>query len=141
MVTGLLSYPWWLRIIHCFNFFFLILLFRSGYEIIVPHPKFYWSDDAVPDDDWLRVGGEERSTDFDKEVIEGEDIWAAEDEIDPPSALVSPPGRDAVGMGRHWHFWGALGWTICGALYVGALLVSGQWMRLVPTSLAIFPQA
>lgn len=141
MANGPLSYPWWLRITHWFNFFFIILLFRSGYEIIMTHPKFYWNDDATPGDEWLRVGDEERSTNFDKEVIDGEDIWAAEDEIDPPSPLISLPGRDAVGMGRHWHFWGALGWTLCGALYVGALFVSGEWTRLVPTSLDIFPQA
>jgi len=136
-----LNFPWWLRVTHWFNFFFMILLFRSGYELIMTHPRFYWNDDAEPGEEWLRVGDEPRGTDFDKEVIEGEDLWAAEDEIDPPSALLSLPGRDAVGMGRHWHFWGALGWTVCGLLYVGALAVSGEWQRLVPTSLAIFPQA
>lgn len=135
------SFPWWLRITHWFNFFFLILLFRSGYEILMSHPKLYWNDEGEPGMAWLRVGDEERSTDFDKEVIEGEDLWAAEDEIDPPSALVSLPGRDAIGMGRHWHFWGALGWSVCGLLYVGALFVSGEWLRLVPTSLSILPQA
>lgn len=136
-----LGFPWWLRITHWFNFFFIILLFRSGYEILMSHPKLYWNDDAEPGDEWLRVGDEERTTDFDKEVIDGEDLWAAEDEIDPPSALISLPGRDAVGMGRHWHFWGALGWTLCGLLYVGGLFVAGEWTRLVPTSLEIFPQA
>lgn len=98
------------------------------------HPKLYWSDDATP-------GDEERSTEFNKNAIDGEDLWVAEDEIDPPSALISLPGRDAVGMGRHWHFWGALGWTVCGALYVGALFVTGELTRLVPTSFGIFPQA
>lgn len=141
MEVGPLSYPWWLRITHWFNFFFLVLLFRSGYEIIMTHPKFYWSDDAAPGDEWLRVGDEERSAGFDKEAIDGDDLWAAEDEIDPPSPLVSLPGRDAVGMGRHWHFWGALGWAICGMLYVAALFVSGEWTRLVPTSLDVFPRA
>ncbi|WP_226043180.1 molybdopterin-dependent oxidoreductase [Natrinema sp. DC36] len=140
MASGL-EYPWWLRITHWFNFFFIILLFRSGYEILMSHPKLYWSDDAEPSDAWLRVGDEERDTDFDKEIIDGEDLWAAEDEIDPPSALISLPGRDAIGMGRHWHFWGAIGWTICGVLYVGGLFISGEWTRFIPTSFEIFPQA
>ncbi|NKE37530.1 molybdopterin-dependent oxidoreductase [Natronococcus sp. JC468] len=140
-MTSGLEYPWWLRITHWFNFFFIILLFRSGYEILMSHPKLYWSDDAKPSDVWLRVGDEERTTDFDKEAIDGEDLWAAEDEIDPPSSLISLPGRDAIGMGRHWHFWGAIGWIVCGVLYVGALLISGEWTRFVPTSLEIFPQA
>ncbi|MFC6837804.1 molybdopterin-dependent oxidoreductase [Halomarina ordinaria] len=135
------SFPWWLRITHWFNFFFLILLFRSGYEILMSHPKLYWHDDAEPGTEWLRAGDRERSTEFDKEVIEDDELWAAEDEIDPPSALVSLPGRDAIGMGRHWHFWGALGWTLCGLFYVGALFTTGEWARLVPTSLAIFPEA
>jgi sulfoxide reductase catalytic subunit YedY len=140
MAAGL-DYPWWLRITHWFNFFFIILLFRSGYEILMSHPKLYWNDDGEPGDEWLRVGDEERSTEFDKEAIDDEDLWAAEDEIDPPSALISLPGRDAIGMGRHWHFWGAIGWTLCGLLYVGGLFASGEWTRLVPTSLEIFPQA
>jgi len=140
MASGL-AFPWWLRITHWFNFFFIILLFRSGYEILMSHPKLYWTDDAEPGDEWLRTGDQERDTDFDKEAIEDDDLWAAEDEIDPPSALISLPGRDAIGMGRHWHFWGALGWTICGVLYVGGLFVSGEWTRLIPTSLDIFPQA
>ncbi|UHQ98348.1 cytochrome b/b6 domain-containing protein (plasmid) [Natrinema zhouii] len=125
MADGL-AFPWWLRITHWFNFFFIILLFRNGYEILMSHPKLYWNDDAEPGDEWIRVGDEERTTDFDKEVIDGENLWAAEDEIDLPSALISLPGRDAVGMGRHWHFWGALGWTVCGLLYAGALFVSGE---------------
>lgn len=141
MASGSLAFPWWLRITHWFNFFFMILILRSGYEIIMTHPKFYWNDDAEPGDEWIRVGDEDRTTDFDKEVIEGEDLWAAEDEIDPPSPLISLPGRDAVGMGRHWHFWGALGWTVTGVLYVGGLLFTGEWTRLVPTSWAIVPQA
>jgi len=140
MAAGL-DYPWWLRITHWFNFFFIILLFRSGYEILMSHPKLYWTDDAEPGDEWLRTGDQERDTDFDKETIEDDDLWAAEDEIDPPSALISLPGRDAIGMGRHWHFWGALGWTLCGLLYVGGLFISGEWTRLIPTSLDIFPQA
>lgn len=136
-----LDYPWWLRITHWFNFFFIILLFRSGYEILMSHPKLYWTDDGKPGDEWLRVGDEKRAGDFNKEVIDGEDLWSAEDEIDAPSALISLPGRDGLGMGRHWHFWSALGWTITGVLYVGGLAVSGEWQRLVPTSWTIVPQA
>jgi sulfoxide reductase catalytic subunit YedY len=136
-----LDYPWWLRITHWFNFFFIILLFRSGYEILMSHPKLYWNDNGEPGDEWIRVGDEERSGDFNKEVINGEDLWSSEDEIDAPSAFISLPGRDGLGMGRHWHFWGALGWTITGVLYVGGLIVSGEWHRLVPTSWTIFSQA
>lgn len=136
-----LDFPWWLRLAHWFNFFFMILLFRSGYEILMSHPKLYWNDNGEPGDEWLRVGDEKRDGNFDKEVIDGEDIWTAEDEIDPPSPIISLPGRDGLGMGRHWHFWGALGWTATGVLYVGAMIVSGEWHRLVPTTWAIFPQA
>ncbi|WP_083867343.1 molybdopterin-dependent oxidoreductase [Natrialba taiwanensis] len=135
------SYPWWLRFAHWFNLFFMVQLFRSGYELIMTHPRFYWNDDAEPGGEWLRVGDRERSTEFDKDAIEGEDLWTAEDEIDPPSALISLPGRDGLGLGRHWHFWGALGWIVTGALYVGALAVSGEWARLIPTSISVFPQA
>jgi sulfoxide reductase catalytic subunit YedY len=56
---------------HALFQFFIILLFRSGYEILMSHPKLYWNDDGKPGDEWLRVSDEKRSTEFDKEVING----------------------------------------------------------------------
>ncbi|WP_435077863.1 molybdopterin-dependent oxidoreductase [Halococcus sp. AFM35] len=69
------------------------------------------------------------------------DLWTAEDESDPYPSWLALPGKDNLGLGRHWHFWGALGWTLTGVIYVVLLFATPQWERLVPTSWAIFPQA
>jgi sulfoxide reductase catalytic subunit YedY len=140
-----LDYPWWLRATHFFNFLFITLLVRSGLQVLASHPKLYWSDDALPNTEWLRVGDRERETDIEKDAIvetPDEDIlWTAEDEVADWPSWFSLPGGDNLGMGRHWHFWGATGWVLTGVLYVFLLFVAGEWGRFVPTSLAIFSQA
>ena len=69
------------------------------------------------------------------------DLWTAEDEAEPYSPWIALPGRDSLGLARHWHFWGAAGWLLTGLIYVVLLFGTGQWDRLVPTSWGIFPQA
>ncbi|WP_331254066.1 cytochrome b/b6 domain-containing protein [Modestobacter sp. VKM Ac-2983] len=69
------------------------------------------------------------------------ELWTAEDEIQPYSPWISLPGRNNLGLGRHWHFWSVTGWIVVGALYVVLLVVTPQWRRLVPTSWEVFPDA
>lgn len=140
-----LDFPWWLRAAHFFNFLFLTLLVRSGIQVLASHPKLYWNDDAFPGSEWFRVGDPERDSDIENDAIvetTDEDVlWTAEDEVADWSSWIALPGGDNLGMGRHWHFWGATGWVLTGLLYVFLLVVMGQWQRFVPTSVAIFPQA
>ena len=51
------------------------------------------------------------------------------------------PGRNNLGLGRHWHFWAVNGWLLAGLIYVVLLFATPQWRRLVPTSWEIFPAA
>src|SRR5262245_43485644 len=37
------GFPAWLRITHYVNFFFIILLARSGLSILADHPRLYWN--------------------------------------------------------------------------------------------------
>ena len=140
-----LEFPWWLRAAHFFNFLFITLLFRSGLQVLASHPKLYWNDDALPGSEWLRVGDRERDSDIENDAIvetTDEDVlWTAEDEVADWPSWFSLPGGDNLGMGRHWHFWGATGWVLTGLLYVFLLVVTGEWLRFVPTSWEIFPQA
>ncbi|HET7324938.1 MAG TPA: oxidoreductase, partial [Halococcus sp.] len=53
-----------------------------------------------------------------------DDLWTAEDEIEPLPSWLALPGDNNLGLGRHWHFWGALGWTLTGLLYVVLLFAS-----------------
>lgn len=127
-----LGFPLWMRLTHFFDFLFLTLLIRSGIEILGAHPKLYWRDDSMPESEWLR---------FTKNKLPNDGSWTAEDEITPISPLLALPGRNNLGLGRHWHSWSVVGWVLTGAIYVVLLFVTPQWRRLVPTSWEIFPAA
>jgi methionine sulfoxide reductase catalytic subunit len=127
-----LGFPLWIRLTHFFNFLFITLLIRSGIEIIGAHPKFYWRDDALPGSEWLRLTRKE---------IPKNQTWTAEDEIEPMSPWLALPGRNNLGLGRHWHFWAVIGWLVAGFIYVVLLFITPQWRRLVPRSWEIFPAA
>ncbi len=125
-----LGFPLWIRLTHFFNFLFITLLIRSGIEIIGAHPKFYWRDHALPGSEWLRLT---------RKKIPKNKIWTSEDEIEPLSPWLALPGRNNLGLGRHWHFWAVIGWLVAGFIYVVLLFITPQWRRLVPTSWEIFP--
>lgn len=125
-------FPLWIRLTHFFNFLFITLLIRSGIEIIGAHPKFYWNDDCLPGSEWLRLT---------KERMPETGLWTAEDEITPLNSWFALPGRNNLGLGRHWHFWSVAGWLITGLIYVACLLVTPQWRRFVPISWEIVPNA
>lgn len=127
-----LGFPLWVRLTHFFNFLFITLLIRSGIEIIGAHPKFYWSDDALPGSEWFRLT---------KKRIPKNQLWTSEDEIEPMSRWAALPGENNLGLGRHWHFWAATGWLLAGLIYVILLFATPQWRRLVPISWDILPAA
>jgi DMSO/TMAO reductase YedYZ molybdopterin-dependent catalytic subunit/thiosulfate reductase cytochrome b subunit len=120
------------RLTHFFNFLFLSLLVRSGIEILGAHPKLYWRDHCLPGSEWLR---------FSRKKLPSATLWTAEDEIQPLSPWIALPGRNNLGLGRHWHFWSVTGWVICGVIYLTTIFVGSEWRRLVPTSWAIVPDA
>ena len=43
-----MEFPACLRITHYVNFFFLILLIRSGLQILMDHPRLYWNLHCTP---------------------------------------------------------------------------------------------
>lgn len=119
-----------IRITHFFNFVFLSLLVRSGIEILGGHPKLYWNDHCSPGSEWIRFG---------RNKLPMHAPWTAEDELRPLSPWVALPGRNNLGLGRHWHFAAVTGWMCCGIVYVLVLFTTPEWRRLVPTSWSIFP--
>ncbi len=127
-----LGFPLWVRLTHFFNFLFVTLLIRSGIEIIGAHPKFYWRDDALPGTEWLR---------FTKKRMPEDQLWTAEDETEEFPPWLALPGKNNLGLGRHWHYWSVAGWVLTGLIYVVLLFATDQWRRLVPTSWEIVPAA
>ena len=43
-----------MRYCHFFNFFFVMLLIRSGLSILVDHPRLYFNDGCTPGSEWIR---------------------------------------------------------------------------------------
>jgi DMSO/TMAO reductase YedYZ molybdopterin-dependent catalytic subunit/thiosulfate reductase cytochrome b subunit len=128
-----IGFPIWLRVTHYVNLILLVLLVRSGLQILVDHPRLYWNVHCTPGTEWLRLTPVKVPTDR---------LWTAKDDARYLSGWVGlPGGRHTVGLARHWHFLSVLAWLGNGLLFVGLLFGTGQWRRLVPTSWAIVPEA
>lgn len=134
MEQAQLTVPVIITILHLVNLFCLIILIRSGLQILFDHPKLYWTDHTRDDNWWLRFG---------KKVQPRDKLWTARDEaeVPPKATLALPGGHHNLGTGRHWHFSAALLWVITGSIYMIYMLVSGDWARLIPTSWDVIPQA
>ena len=48
------GFPLWVRYCHFFNFFFVMLLIRSGLSILMDHPRLYFNDHCTPGSEWIR---------------------------------------------------------------------------------------
>ena len=127
------GFPAWLRITHYVNFLFLILLIRSGLQILMDHPRLYWNVHCTPGTEWLRLTPVE---------VPRDRVWTSKDDSRHLSPWIGLPGyRHTVGMARHWHFLSVLFWVGNGLVFVMLLFATGQWQRLVPTSWRIVPDA
>ncbi|MGZ4090364.1 MAG: hypothetical protein ACXVNO_06565 [Bacteroidia bacterium] len=43
------GFPMWINLSHWVNFFFLVLIIRSGLSILVDHPRLYWNNGCEPE--------------------------------------------------------------------------------------------
>ena len=127
-----LDYPLWLRATHFFNFLLISLLVRSGLEILSAHPRLYWNDHCTPGSEWLKFTRKQRP---------GDRLWTASDEESSFPSAIALPGRENLGLGRHWHFLADFGWLLTGLVYIAMLLASPEWRRLIPASWQIVPDA
>ncbi len=127
------GFPTWLRITHYVNFLFIVLLVRSGLQILADHPRLYWNIHCTPGTEWLR---------FTPVEVPKDRLWTAKDDSRYLSPWIGLPGyRHTIGMARHWHFLSVLFWVGNGAVFVVLLFVTDQWKRLVPNSWQIIPDA
>ncbi|MGH2638650.1 MAG: molybdopterin-dependent oxidoreductase [Rhabdochlamydiaceae bacterium] len=128
----MLDFPLWLRVSHLINAVFIILLIRSGIEILSAHPKLYTNDKAIDGMEWLK---------FTKRKMPKDRLWTSMDEEESFNSFVALPGHSNLGLGRHWHFFSIIFWVANGVIYWVLLFASGVWSTLIPTSWSIFPQA
>jgi sulfoxide reductase catalytic subunit YedY len=131
--TGPYGFPAWLCATHYINFFFMILLIRSGLQILMDHPRLYWNVHCTPGTEWLRLTPIE---------VPKDRVWTAKQDSRYLSPWIGLPGyRHTIGMARHWHFLSILFWVTNGVVYVVLLLTNPHWKRLIPTSCHIVPGA
>ncbi len=117
------GFPAWLRLTHFVNFFFLLLLVRSGLSILMDHPRLYWNRHCTPNTEWMR---------FTPLVVPTDRLWTAKDDARYISPLAALPGyRHTVGMARAWHFLSVYGFLLNGFIFIALLfLITDQWKRL-----------
>jgi methionine sulfoxide reductase catalytic subunit len=127
-----IDFPSWLRFAHFINLIFITLLIRSGIEILSALPKLYFNDDATPGSEWIK---------FTRKKMPKDKLWISLDEEESFSSWIALPGHKNLGLGRHWHFFSMIFWFANGVAYYILLFTSGEWIRLIPTSWDIFPQA
>ena len=127
------GYPLWVRYCHFFNFFFVMLLIRSGLSILVDHPRLYFNDDCTPESEWIR---------FTPLKVPRDRIWTAKDDARFLSPIVGTPGyRHTVGIARAWHFINVYGFIFTGLVFFIMLFHTAQWRRSAPTSPLVLMQA
>jgi len=126
------GFPAWLRLLHFLNLLFMTFIIRAGVQILADHPRLYWKRDCTPGTEWFR---------FQKAVPAGR-IWTAKDDsVTLPAWLGIPGIRHSIGLARWWHFSITLLWMINGSVFYILLFTSGQWLRVVPTTWEVFPNA
>jgi DMSO/TMAO reductase YedYZ molybdopterin-dependent catalytic subunit/thiosulfate reductase cytochrome b subunit len=129
-----IGFPGWVRLAHYANLLLIVLLARSGLQILFDHPRLYWNVHSTPGTEWAWF------TPY--RELPRDRLWTAKDDARPLSAWIGlPGGRHTVGIARHWHFLCALFWLANGVVFLTLLFASGQWRRLVPGSWAIVPEA
>jgi sulfoxide reductase catalytic subunit YedY len=128
----MIDFPLWLRISHLINVIFIILIIRSGIEILSAHPKLYTNDKAIDGREWLKLT---------KKKMPKDRLWTSMDEEQQFNSFVALPGHSHLGLGRHWHFFSIIFWIANGIAYWTLLFASGLWSTLIPTSWSIFPEA
>jgi thiosulfate reductase cytochrome b subunit len=130
---GPYGFPAWIRFTHYINLLFMVLLARSGLQILMDHPRLYWNVHCTPGTEWVRLTPVRVPLDR---------LYTAKDDARYLTPWIGlPGGKHTLGIARHWHFASALFWTLNGAIYIALLFTTGYWQRIVPTSWSIFPSA
>jgi DMSO/TMAO reductase YedYZ molybdopterin-dependent catalytic subunit/thiosulfate reductase cytochrome b subunit len=126
------GFPAWLRAQHAFNLFLLLFIMRSGIQILADHPRLYLDNNSTPGKEWFRF----------QKAVPSDRVWTARDDaVTIPGWLGIPGIRHSIGLARWWHFSCNLFWLLNGFVFYVMLFTTGQWMRLIPVSWEVFPNA
>lgn len=124
--------PWWVDLQHFVNLLLIMFIIRSGWQILVDHPRLYWTRNSRPGAEWLRVAPPPPD----------DPLWTAkQDCVDLPKHVGLPGLRHTIGLARWWHLTMDLGFLVNGIVFYVLIFSTDQWRRLVPTSWDVFPNA
>lgn len=127
------DFPTWLRATHLINFVLMGILLRSGWEILASLPRLWWRNDCAPGTEWLRFTS--------RKLPKEPGVYTSLMDEKSVSPLLTLPGRENIGLARHWHGLGVMLWVLNGLVYVVLLFGTGLWRRIVPTSWDVIPEA
>ena len=127
------DFPIWLRASHLINFVLIGMLLRSGIEMLSSLPRLWWRSDCAPGTEWIKFTK--------RELPKEEGVYTSLMDELSVSPMLSLPGRENIGLGRHWHGAAVILWVLNGFVYVTLLFATGLWRRLIPTSWDIVPKA
>ena len=109
------GFPIWLNLSHWVNFFFLVLIIRSGLSILADHPRLYWNNSCKPETAWIR---------FTPLKIPKDKFWTAKEDARYISPVAGLPGyRHTIGIARVWHFLTVLFFVLNGAVFYYPLIL------------------
>ena len=111
---------------------FMMFIIRAGIQILADFPRLNWSRDCTPGTEWFRF----------QHAVPKDRVWTSKDDsVTIPKWLGIPGVRHSIGLARWWHFSIVLLWTINGVAFYVLIFVTGQWLRLVPMTWEVFPNA
>lgn len=126
------GFPAWVGWQHFLNLFLMTFIIRSGVSIIADHPRFYWTRHSTPGKDWFRI----------QKPVPTDPLYTAkQDSITLPDGVGLPGRRHSIGLARWWHLGIDTLWLANGIVFFILLFTTGQWMRLVPMSWDVLPNA
>ena len=114
------------------NFFFMLMIIRSGWQTLADHPRLYSKIHCTPDSEWLRFRGPVPKT----------RVWTAKDDAIFLRPLVGMPGgRHTIGVARHWQLMVDILFVINGLVFIVLTLATQQALKLIPTEWSVVPDA
>ncbi len=127
------GFPWWLSLSHWVNFFFLIMITRSGLSILADHPRLYWNQGCSPNSEWIR---------FTPIKVPNDRVYTAKEDSRYLNPVIGLPGyRHSVGIARAWHFITVPFFLLNGVIFIALLFFTDQWKRLVLVSWQVLPDS
>ncbi|AMS07297.1 oxidoreductase [Acidipropionibacterium acidipropionici] len=105
----------------------------SGIEMLSSLPRLWWRNECAPKTEWLKFTR--------RELPDEEGVYTSLMDEKSVSPILSLPGRENIGLGRHWHGLSVMLWVLNGIVYVTLLFATGLWRRIIPTSWDVFGEA